>query len=362
MKSELNQYFKSLTGLRAVAAYMVFLMHFNPADENNFFFKIFSQFYSGVSIFFILSGFLITYRYSEGFSISSSWILKYLKNRIARIYPLYFFLTSATLIVSLFTTIGNDFTFVENLKQQLFIYFLNITFLRGFFFEFLFSMISQGWSLTVEETFYLTAPLMWYFREKINLLLWVFILFCIGNLFCIIGVFFPVKGFFVSEIFMLKFTFFGRAIQFVAGMILAKSVLIKKQLFFKNKTYIGLLVTIISIVSLALVWKVSSVYFSILIDNFLLTAGVSILILGLIEENTLVSRVLSNKFVNLLGKSSYAFYLIHVGIFQNMLVKIGIINILFQFVALVFISIFLYMVIENPFRKRIINFKLKGFE
>ena len=56
--------FPALTGIRAVAAFMVYIHHRNPFDEVFFGKKIhdfFGEFHVGVTIFFVLSGFLITY-------------------------------------------------------------------------------------------------------------------------------------------------------------------------------------------------------------------------------------------------------------------------------------------------------------
>ena len=60
------EYFPGLTGIRAIAAFMVFIHHYNPFLESNSYLKlrsIFGEFHVGVSLFFVLSGFLIGYRY-----------------------------------------------------------------------------------------------------------------------------------------------------------------------------------------------------------------------------------------------------------------------------------------------------------
>lgn len=351
-----RQYFPALTGIRAVAAYMVFLMHYNPVSQkSSFLFDFISQFYTGVSIFFVLSGFLITYRYSNVFSFELSSIKKYILSRVARIYPLYFILTTITFIAVLIGTTSNNFSFSENVKHEFLIYILNITFLRGFFEDLIFSLIAPGWSLTVEETFYFVVPFLWIFRKPFQIFISVILILSVGFLLCFIGGYFDFKGFFASDVFMLKFTFFGKFVQFLGGMIVAYLLLKGKELGLPHKTYFGVIILLFSIIALALVWKYKLIYLSIFIDNVCLTIGVSLLIWGLIKERTYLSRMLALPLFDLLGKSSYAFYLIHVGVFYELFSSIGVNSVLFQFILINIIAVFLYKGVESPMQKLILK-------
>src|SRR5215831_4292959 len=151
-----NNYIPQLTGIRCIAAYMVFLHHFNPVKmyhPGSFLDEFIAEFYTGVTVFFVLSGFLIAYRYMDSFTFSLRWFLKYMKNRFARIYPMYFLLTVLTFIV-LFHQQNYD---AAN-ENGWMVFLANISFVRGFFDDLKFTGISQGWSLTVEECFYFLAP------------------------------------------------------------------------------------------------------------------------------------------------------------------------------------------------------------
>lgn len=156
------KHFKELTGLRAIAAFMVYLHHypFDFINSNSLVTRFTNELNIGVTIFFCLSGFLIYYRYFENFNFTFSFFKKYFLNRIARIYPLYFILTIITFIF-FFNEPSN-----YSSKEKLIILFLNITFLRGFFDSFKFSGIIQGWSLTVEETYYFFATFFLVFQKK----------------------------------------------------------------------------------------------------------------------------------------------------------------------------------------------------
>ncbi|RFP64147.1 hypothetical protein D0N36_15690 [Hymenobacter lapidiphilus] len=63
-------YLGALTGIRAIAAYMVFFHHFNifknsASPVGAFFEQLCEEWHIGVTIFFVLSGLLISLRYFE---------------------------------------------------------------------------------------------------------------------------------------------------------------------------------------------------------------------------------------------------------------------------------------------------------
>jgi peptidoglycan/LPS O-acetylase OafA/YrhL len=76
----------ALTGLRGIAALWVVFFHLPATAE----WPIVSQGYLGVGIFFILSGFILSHVYSTSFDrFRTSTYLLFLRQRIARIYPLH---------------------------------------------------------------------------------------------------------------------------------------------------------------------------------------------------------------------------------------------------------------------------------
>src|SRR5689334_3354092 len=138
MSERANHYFPQLTGVRALAAYCIFLHHVLIPSFSNKMGAIQTQLHIGVPIFFTLSGFLIYLRYSGSCCLKTDWLFFYFKNRFAKIYPVYF------LIVLLHCT------FMEG---GLFEFFMQATFIRGFSYDYKYIGVAQGWSLTVEETF-----------------------------------------------------------------------------------------------------------------------------------------------------------------------------------------------------------------
>ena len=102
-----NIYIPALTGVRAIAAWLVFFHHYNKNEFPYPVFRLFNEFHIGVSLFFVLSGFLICLRYYEHIKVSRPWFARYMQNRIARIYPMYFLLTLATFAYAHYSGHGN---------------------------------------------------------------------------------------------------------------------------------------------------------------------------------------------------------------------------------------------------------------
>jgi peptidoglycan/LPS O-acetylase OafA/YrhL len=89
-------------------------------------------------------------------------------------------------------------------------------------------------------------------------------------------------------------------------------------------------------------------YPEIAINNFLLPACIAVFFYGLLKETTWITSLLSTRIFQVLGKSSYAFYLIHIGVIQQFLSKEVTGNTIFLFVLLNGIAIVLHYLIESP--------------
>lgn len=163
-------YFPNLNGLRFIAAFLVIINH---VEQLRLFYKIgegpISQFAKivgklGVMLFFVLSGFLITYLLlSEERSFGAIHTRKFYARRFLRIVPLY------GLLVFVVFFIIQHFSFwdIPNMKDPiddnfyttlvLHIFFLPnlVTAIYGFL-----PYIAQAWSIGTEEQSYLLWPLL----------------------------------------------------------------------------------------------------------------------------------------------------------------------------------------------------------
>lgn len=355
MNNSLNSkaYFPALTGIRAVAAYMVFLQHyFNhgtsfiqsiPLVILNFF----TEFHIGVTIFFMLSGFLIGYRYKN--SITYNWS-QYLLNRFARIYPVFFLLTTITFLYYTFFP-------YDQFDSSLKVYLMNITFVKPLFDEFKFTGIAQSWSLTVEEMFYLCAPVMILLLKRTwRMIIIIPVILClIGIIIYYLNITFGSYQLLGDLDLIFSYTFFGRAFEFTLGVFIAiylEKITVKKV----NLTYIGIFGILLSTYALMTVtsyYQIISVRhtYGQLISNIILPiVGIGPLLIGLITEQTIISKILSSKLFSILGKSSYVFYLIHMGVIYALIDSLTN-SMIITFLTLIILSIIIFRFIEEPLNK-----------
>ncbi|WP_165822289.1 acyltransferase family protein [Hymenobacter edaphi] len=364
-----QKYYPALTGIRAIAAYMVFFHHFNPFIKNdiatNYLGNILAEMHIGVTVFFVLSGFLITARYLDRIILTKHWFFNYMRNRVARIYPLYFILTILTFAISAARLLNNptDGWLTYSLKAKIMVPIFNLTFLRGFFIDIKASGIKQGWSLTVEECFYLAAPflLLGLARSRKNILFYPALVMIPGLLLvAFVGSPDRFSGFFGTYRFLFNFTFFGRCFEFILGMGLALIVNRHHRSETGPKfglfTYLGFAWIIACLVGLAYFKSPLDAsgwtnYSSIAINNLILPVGVCFAFYGLVFEATWLQRLFETKTFDLLGKSSYAFYLAHMGIFSIAIENYLTHNYFIIFILINIISIGLYYFIEKPAQK-----------
>ncbi|MBH1959016.1 MAG: acyltransferase [Flavobacteriia bacterium] len=339
MNSSSKVFMPALTGFRAIAAGMIFVLHFFPFSNPAFpdFIKNFiREWHIGVDMFFVLSGFLITYRYFDQHQLN---FRKYIVNRFSRIYPMYFIIT-AGVFVDFY--IRNQLWNTEKTVEAI----LSFTMTKALFTEYFFTAgISQGWTLTLEELFYITAP--FYFilikRNRLWLYLLPLIIFIFGLLLKnTANVAANSWGFMQTNIAVYIFEFF-------AGIALALLLKKHKKLMLPNgfATYFG-----IGFILLYLImnpWAHGSHDLLRATQVLVLSVlGIAPLLWGLIHERTLVSRFLSTDTMTLLGKSSYVFYLIHKGFIPILIYDYIAENVAVIFVIITALSVLMFKYIEEP--------------
>lgn len=156
-------YFPNLNGLRFFAALSVMLYHFGGVETINGHF--------GVILFFVLSGFLITYLLlEEKKQTNTISIRKFYFRRVLRIWPLYFFILLLATVV-IYSTTGLDDNYYEALP-----YFLLFIPNWAFVINIGIKYVVVLWSVGAEEQFYLLWP--WVIHKiKVDKLIFVFLLF-----------------------------------------------------------------------------------------------------------------------------------------------------------------------------------------
>lgn len=140
---------EQLTFTRFIAGISIVIFHYGNGSylfNNNFVQFIFQQANVGVSYFFILSGFVMIIAYNKKEEIKS---VEYIKNRLARIYPVYVLAIFLVLILSILS---------KNIDFEGF--FLNLFMLQSWIPGKALSFNIPGWSLSVEFFFYAIFPFL----------------------------------------------------------------------------------------------------------------------------------------------------------------------------------------------------------
>ncbi len=160
--TEGKTYFKGINGLRALAALSVVVFHLNMSlkQYNLPLLRTIDLAGFGVTIFFAISGFLITYLLLKEQDTQPIDIKKFYIRRALRIWPLYFLFLGLSLLT---TYIYNIAPLPGNLLYYIF-FAANVPFIMDATLPFL----GHYWSLGVEEQFYIFWP--WLIRNKKNVL------------------------------------------------------------------------------------------------------------------------------------------------------------------------------------------------
>ncbi len=340
--------FDALTGLRVLAVTFVFIYHnrkYWRATLHPEILRLFNELHIGVSIFFVLSGFLISYNYSDRTIVHFKSYTQYIIIRLARVLPLYYLILTAY--------------YLDPAFGKLHFSALTYTLTHGLSNKFNLNAIAQAWSLSVEMCFYFLAPLLFLFQEKRGLYYLLVSLF-LFIIFVAIGQFWHyVNGnpnqFFYPLSFILDATIAGKSTDFIAGALLASYIKQgESNLFLKipHKTLMGFAGIFLTIILMSCFQNesfhhgyqhpVGRIIFMLILPIFIVLS-----IAGLMFEKTLLQRLLSFKFSILLGNASYAFYLVHIS-YVNIRIKRVWLGPDRNFIILWLVSIILYLFFEKP--------------
>ena len=148
-------YLPGLNGLRALAAISVLVSHIFQNTFGNWGLKYLRLplFTDGVTLFFVISGFLITYLLMQELSKTKTIdIPKFYVRRILRIWPIYYLYIFV--VIGVLFWVGNE-SDILNYTLLYYVFFAaNIPFLSAAGI----ALIVHYWSIGVEEQFYLFWP------------------------------------------------------------------------------------------------------------------------------------------------------------------------------------------------------------
>jgi len=365
-----KRYFPELTGVRAVMMYCVFNCHFNLVGReaygepiyrfsptlHDWLLRFTHELAIGVPVFYVLSGFLIYYRYGrELASLNRRWLANYVQNRIARIYPVYFVVLLATYYC--WVMLPQQFPHRALPDGRTLLVTFSLT--QSFFPDLVKAGIPQAWTLTIEESFYFAAPLL-FLAARRSAMLWPCLgVFLIGVL--LVNV--PLIGsYYGNPTHVFGRTLCGPIGCFGFGAYLAQVVIRRDDALPSGRqpwwTTIGLSASILVVlfVSRLSTWNADQSYLHRGVDHGLgatliftvFPAAVAATFWGLITEESWLKRMLASRTMVLLGGASYCFYLIHVGALQHLVFEYISTNYLVLFAIVNVVAVAMFLLLEKP--------------
>lgn len=289
-----NSPLKPMEGLRGVAVFLVFLVHYcsqirpyinDEAIEITILHNLHKLGNVGVDLFFILSGFLI---YGTLINKNKTDFFQYLQRRIVRIYPT--FLTIFLIYLGLSLIFPNENKIPNNLWDGALYITQNLLLLPGLFD--ITPIITVAWSLSYELFYYLLIPLI---IALLNLRKWTLkqrVIFWVA----------------VSIVGFIYFQVYGgpyRLLMFISGILLYE--------VFKNKLiipprYLGTCAFIMAFVTYAFAQYLE---LSGIIQMATLYIFFFILCLEAFSNDDGSAVWLNITPIRWLGNMSYSYYLIH---------------------------------------------------
>jgi peptidoglycan/LPS O-acetylase OafA/YrhL len=288
----------ALTGLRFVAALLVFLHHAAPS--------CFYEGFSGVTFFFVLSGFILTYNYQRTFTrLQCGQLWSFYVCRAARIYPVHL-LTFVAITPLYWSHIGLH-------RSQIIGVVKNLTLTQSFGRSY-FSFNAVAWSLSDEIFFYSLLPVVLWGLWKLRLNRAVPTLLSIG------AIWFAAFSYVTSQhddpllhwrCYVNPVLRFG---DFLIGVLLGKLYARMQgtvSAFGKRPTAVFTVLEVLAVASFLIAWECSRwVTVTTRLGPYYTPSMASIVFLFAFESGVL-SRAIGTWLGRWLGEISFSFYMIH---------------------------------------------------
>ncbi|MBC7842682.1 MAG: acyltransferase [Gemmatimonadaceae bacterium] len=310
----------ALTGLRFVAAVQVVLFHTRsaaPGLQRASFLDPFGGGYSGVSLFFVLSGFILAYNYltPDGNGVRS--VRSFLVARVARIYAVYA-LGVAIGIPVLIAEASRHGGVMANARFLLAVIAANLTLVQAWIPAYACRLNCPGWSLSVEAFFYLLFPLLgWWLCRRRTAALLVIAAACLALAYGAALLYLRVDpdklgtvtaASYATWLSVMKFNPAIRLPEFALGIALGMLYLRAPQALGHRAAIVSLVAFGVACVGLAAHERLPY----LLVHNGLLAPVYCVLIFALAAGQGPLARLLSTRPLKQLGEASFALYLLHV--------------------------------------------------
>jgi peptidoglycan/LPS O-acetylase OafA/YrhL len=304
-----------LDALRFLAAFSVFLFHFFsdlksfvPNIEHNTFYKSITVFTSkgllGVNLFFVLSGFLITYLILFEIKHKKHFNLKhFLIRRTLRIWPLYFIIICIGFL--LFPLLFSDYHTEHHV--------INYLFFLANFDEIWYGIndsinfLTSPWSVAVEEQFYLIWGILLLGLSKLKKFN------IITLIITLLGISFFFRLWNYTDDRLIYYHTLSVMPDILIGALLAYSHLKKSEWLVKLKSLSKLKIVIIYLLGFSIIILKNKLFIGqlIVIERYVLSLFFAFIILDQIYMKHSVFKIGRLKLFNHFGKISYGIYMYH---------------------------------------------------
>jgi len=296
-----------LTGIRFYAAAAVFVTHAVEKIPGGMTLEYSTAFLNAgaiaVSFFFVLSGFILTYKYEATFRDGVTWpsYIQFVWHRLTRLYPVHLLMLFLVLPIAILSpnnpvdwrALPFHLTLLQcwwpSLSPKFWTYFN-----------------TPSWSISCELLFYVAAPLAMFLilKPRHQWIQWVVIVAYL----CGLGWFLMAGESDGARIYYMNWFAPSRFIEFLAGIYLAKVFLVSRSTI-RPPYSVGMQVFGMC---LMLAGAIGKQYCPWLFQGgLLIIPGSALLIMGLAYGHGYFVAHLSHAWVHRLGIASFSFYLIH---------------------------------------------------
>jgi peptidoglycan/LPS O-acetylase OafA/YrhL len=306
----------ALTGLRFFAAIYVVIFHFAPqAWDAGAFGHFIGNGRASVELFFVLSGFILTYVHDQGGSAPTIERREFWFARFARIYPVYLlaFVVSAPFVWQYMLAWHGS---AKAAGYMVLYGTASVTLLQAWVPRLALAWNLPSWSLSAEAFFYACFPFIIARVHRLTLrqalalgvALWACTVIPLAVLFLL-----PARMQARDSVALIpEYLPLLRIAEFIGGVLLAR-------VFLQCRRLPGRLADALSLVMAALI-VLTLVCCGRLVSTALLFPGVLLLIFFLAQAEGAFCRLIGSAPVKLLGEASYSMYILHYPIYMLFLV------------------------------------------
>lgn len=351
------KYRPEIDGLRALAVMSVIIFHAGfEISYNNETYMLLPGGYLGVDVFYVISGYLISYLILQKLKSNSFSFLDFYERRARRLLPTLFLIILLSLVAGYILMMPNQLKDLSSsaISSLLFVSNIWFYFTDNYFAEpSLLKPLLHTWSLSIEEQFYIFFPPLLFFchlrNKKITFYLLILILFSL--IFSQLGSFyFKDLNFYIiiSRVWELAF----------GSLIAVYHINLDDSHKIKHSNLLGVFALSLIIIPF-FIFDENTHHPSFMTSFTIIGTGI---LIYLRNFDGMIIKILSSKIFVGIGLISYSLYLWHYPVFAFKKVKsnsLSDFDKLESIFLVIILSLMSYFLVEKPFRnKKLINKKI----